>query len=227
MKGLYLYIDLLTLAGPLFLSFDKRVRFYQYWKALITGILVMMLVFIPWDIAFTNEGIWGFNERYLTGVSLFNLPLEEWLFFIVVPYACVFIYACVLSYFPKVSGTSNLFFGGARLFALTLIAIGAMNYGRLYTSITFLMAGFYLLYHVYRQSHYLRAFIMAYLISLIPFLIVNGVLTGTGIDSEIVWYNNHHNMGLRLITIPIEDTIYSLLMLLITTHVFETLKKPN
>lgn len=68
---------------------------------------------------------------------------------------------------------------------------------------------------------------MAYVISLIPFLIVNGVLTGTGIDGEIVWYNKLHNMGLRLVTIPIEDTIYSLLMLLITTHVFEALKKSN
>lgn len=225
MNGLYLYIDLLTLAGPLLLSFDRRVHFYKHWKALAAGILIMMLIFIPWDIAFTNEGIWGFNERYLTGISLFNLPLEEWLFFLVVPYACVFIYACVLSYFPKVSGTSKLFFGAARLFALSLIALGAMNYGRLYTSITFLMAGFYILYHTYKRSHYLRAFIVAYLISLIPFLIVNGILTGSGIDGEIVWYNNNHNLGIRLVTIPIEDTVYSLLMLLITTHVFEVLKK--
>ncbi|MFT7666352.1 MAG: lycopene cyclase domain-containing protein [Patiriisocius sp.] len=49
---------------------------------------------------------------------------------------------------------------------------------------------------------------------LIPFLIVNGVLTGSFIENEVVWYNNAENLNFRITTIPIEDTIYALGMLL-------------
>jgi lycopene cyclase domain-containing protein len=92
MQYLYLWLDLFTLLGPLALSFDKKVAFYKNWKALFIGTIAMMLVFIPWDIIFTIEEIWAFNDAYLCGIRIFHLPLEEWLFFIVVPYACIFIY---------------------------------------------------------------------------------------------------------------------------------------
>ncbi len=54
-----------------------------------------------------------------------------------------------------------------------------------------------------------------------PFLAVNGVLTGSWIKDEIVWYNNAENLGIRIGTIPVEDTVYMMLMLLITTVVYE------
>jgi hypothetical protein len=47
-----------------------------------------------------------------------------------------------------------------------------------------------------------------------PFFIVNGILTGCGFEAPIVWYNNAENMQFRIATIPIEDTIYALGMLL-------------
>ena len=44
---------------------------------------------------------------------------------------------------------------------------------------------------------------------MIPFLIVNGLLTGSFIEGEVVWYNNAENLGIRLGTIPIEDIVYA------------------
>ncbi|MDB5261388.1 MAG: rane protein, partial [Adhaeribacter sp.] len=51
--------------------------------------------------------------------------------------------------------------------------------------------------------------------------LVNGVLTAI----PIVWYNNDYNLGVRLTTIPIEDTMYSMLMLLLTITAYEFLKR--
>ena len=66
----------------------------------------------------------------------------------------------------------------------------------------------------------LGRFYAAYLVHLIPFLLVNGVLTAL----PIVWYNNDQNLSLRIGTIPIEDTMYSMLLLLLNITIYEWLK---
>jgi lycopene cyclase domain-containing protein len=67
-------------------------------------------------------------------------------------------------------------------------------------------------------------FSLTFLISLIPFIIVNGVLTGAVTQKPIVWYNQAHILGLRIITIPIEDIYYNLSMLLPIVWLYEKLK---
>ena len=78
---LYLVVDLAVIAVPLAFSFDRKVRFVRFWPALFPAIAVMMALFIPWDIAFTERGIWGFNPDYLSGFWIAGIPVEEWLFF--------------------------------------------------------------------------------------------------------------------------------------------------
>ena len=82
MSQLYLWLNLGSLAVPFLFSFHPKIQFYKHWSTVFPGILVMMLIFIPWDIYFTQHGFWGFNPDYLTGISLWGLPLEEWLFFV-------------------------------------------------------------------------------------------------------------------------------------------------
>ena len=62
---------------------------------------------------------------------------------------------------------------------------------------------------------------MAYLIVQIPFGLVNGVLTSL----PVVWYNDLENLGFRLVSIPVEDTMYNMLMLMMTVSYFEWLLK--
>ena len=68
-----------------------------------------------------------------------------------------------------------------------------------------------------------RFFIM-YFVTLIPFFIVNGLLTGSFISEEVVFYDNAQNLGIRLGTIPVEDMVYGMLMLLMNVTWFEWLK---
>lgn len=217
---LYLYLNIFTILFPLLLSFDKKVAFFKNWPALFPAILVNAVVFMVWDSWFTSIGVWGFNEEYLTGVYLFNLPLEEVLFFITVPYACVFIYDVLNAYIAK-----DLLRPYAKGIALALLLVlpvlAVFNIERLYTSITFFaLALLHLLHLRFFGTRFLGRFYLMYVVHLVPFLLVNGVLTYL----PIVWYNNSYNLGLRLVSIPVEDTMYSMLMLLLTISVYEGLR---
>jgi lycopene cyclase domain-containing protein len=96
--SLYAWLMIGSLAGPLLLSFDKKVGFYKWWPALFAGILVNGFFFILWDSWFTSEGIWSFNPSYVAPQRWLLLPIEEWSFFVVIPYCSVFIYACCKAY---------------------------------------------------------------------------------------------------------------------------------
>jgi len=224
MNNLYLYIDLLTISAPFLLSFDKRVAFYKQWKYLFPAILLMAVVFIAKDVIFAASEIWGFNDTYLVGIRILGLPIEEWMFFFVVPYAIVFIYACLVVYVKKdiLKTAHRPFF---IFLSAVLIVVGVIYYDRLYTSVIFILTALLLLYNVYKKQPWLSYFLLAYLVSLIPFIIVNGALTGYFTPEPIVWYDDSQNLGIRLLTIPIEDTIYSLMMMLMTVQLMEWFKK--
>lgn len=218
---LYLGLNLLTISYPLAQSFEKRLQFFKGWKGLFAGIACVGSVFIAWDVWFTSMGIWGFNPTYLTGVSIGNLPLEEWLFFLTVPYACVFIYE-VMNHFVKRDLLGRYSSRMAVVLALLLLVVAAMPGYLWYTDLTFTLAAALLLLHgLWWKPPWLGRFFLAYGVVLVPFVLVNGVLTGTGIDAPVVWYNDAENLGIRLATIPIEDCVYNLLLLLGVVTIYE------
>lgn len=223
--SLYLIINILTIAAPLILSFDKKVHFHTYFKGVFLGIILMMLLFIPWDVYFTHLGIWGFNPEHLSGIHLFNLPIEEWLFFITVPFACVFIHEVLKAWFPQLNIFKNVY---KRLFiSLIIIQIAVClifteNY---YTISAFGINALFLFFLLVNKVNWLPRFLLTYTVVIIPFLIVNGILTGGFTEEPVVWYNNDHNIGLRVFTIPIEDFMYNMLMLGIVIGVHEEFKK--
>lgn len=223
-KYLYLIIDLAAISLPLAFSFYPKANFSKKWKYLFPAIVIPAIIFLVWDEWFTRMGVWGFNPDYLTGIYLFNLPLEEVLFFICIPYACVFTYEAVgyfskRDYFKHVVNKINIFL----IVVLTVIAL--LNYYRWYTFITFVSLSLFLLYlHVRLKPEFLGKFYLSYLFILIPFFLTNGILTGTGIESEVVWYNDAENLGIRMGTIPVEDTFYGMLLILMNVSIFEWLQ---
>ncbi|HBR54671.1 MAG TPA: lycopene cyclase domain-containing protein [Flavobacteriaceae bacterium] len=214
MEYLYLWLNLGSFIIPFLFSFHPRLQFYKRWKGFFIGILVMMAIFIPWDVLFTNNGFWGFNDDYITGYKLLNLPIEEWLFFFCIPYACIFTHYALLELNPKFQFSKKVVNIVYIVLVSVLIITLWYNYNKWYPLINFLyvLIPLGLAYNYFRPL--LQSFFATYLIILIPFFIVNGILTGTGIEEPVVWYNNTENLGIRLLTIPIEDTIYNLGMLL-------------
>jgi len=220
MKFAYLLINLLTILFPVILSFDKRVQFYKSWKYIFPGLFISGLVFLVWDHLFTVLDVWSFNPEYILGIYILQLPIEEILFFITVPFACIFIYECLNYYIQK-----DLLHRVSRAISMMLIVISAicllMFYDRVYTLISFSLLSVVLIYAEFKQKTNLGRFYLAYLVSLIPFYIVNGILTSV----PIVLYNDAENMSLRVGTIPFEDHFYSMSMLLMNILLFEYFKK--
>lgn len=220
MISTYAWLMIGSLVAPLLLSFDKKVAFYKQWPALFTGIILNGLLFITWDGWFVREGIWSFNPDHVWSLRINDLPIEEWSFFVVVPYASVFIYACVKAWIKPV--ISNR--GSVRItlfFALLSLGLSLFFSDRTYTLVNAGICSL-VLFATLLSGYAARmgAFWLAYLIHLIPFGIVNGVLTAL----PVVLYNDAENMGIRVGSIPAEDFLYALTCLLIPVLVMEKLQ---
>lgn len=218
----YLLIMAASLFFPLILSFDKKVNFAQYFAPLFKSTSIVAVLFILGDILYTKWGVWGFNETYHLPFKLVGLPIEEISFFFVVPYACVFIFQVLLDYFtlkqPKYLAKLLLIFG----VVFTIFAI--LFYSKLYTAATFGFTALLLFYLSWKQPKYLHYLLLAYIISIIPFFIINGFLTGMFTPEPIVWYNDLENLGVRLVSIPIEDLSYSFNLITMNIIGFEYFK---
>ncbi len=221
MEFSYLLINFLTIFFPIVLSFDKRVAFFKSWAYVFPGLLITGLLFLFWDYLFTIYGVWSFNPEYIIGFHILDLPIEEILFFITVPFACIFVYEC-LNYYVKpdllkrFSSPISYF-----LIAFSILML-VLFYDRVYPLITFgLLAVVLIITEFVVKSTIMSRFYLAYLVSLIPFYLVNGLLTSI----PIVMYNNAEIISFRVGTIPFEDHFYSLSMLLINILLFEYFRK--
>lgn len=219
--SLYAWLMLTSFAFPFLLSFDKKVAFYKLWGGLFAGITLNAILFILWDGWFVRTGVWGFNPNYVWDIRVNDLPLEEWSFFVVVPYASVFIYACLKAYLPR-EPFKNTKHHITLFFVMLSFVIAMYGNQRTYTFYNALIAAVLLLIHyLFLKRDWMGYFWLAYFVHLIPFLIVNGVLTGATTPEPVVWYNNEEILGPRIITIPVEDTLYALTCLLLPITVME------
>ena len=229
MKSLYLLIDFFSVIIPLLFSFHPKIQFHREWKYFLQSMLLTAIFFLVWDVVFTQLGVWGFNQNYVSGIFFFNLPIEEVLFFFCIPYSCVFSYFCLGKIFPQLlAARLNSFF--IQAIAIVLLIISIFNFGKLYTALAFSLDGIFLLIAARMIPQKMFLFFISYLLMLIPFLIVNGILTGTGIENEVVWYSNNENLGIRLLTIPVEDFFYGMFLIGMNIILYELLnfsKKKN
>ena len=223
MNWLYLIINVATIFFPIVLSFDKKVYFKRQWGATILAGAIVSIPFLIWDYFFTKNGFWGFTGDYLMGWKLGGLPIEEIFFFITIPFACIFIYECVRAYFPKKEFMNLNFLVYAGLFALLTYIIWG-NKGGWY-SISVAIATLITLGYVGRNRKKYPHLPLAFLISLIPFLVVNGVLTGAVTEAPVVWYNENEFSSVRLFTIPLEDILYSWNLIALNCLLFDRFRE--
>lgn len=222
-KYTYLLIDVLSLLVPLLFSFHPRIRLYRHWNALWPAILVVGAGYALWDSLFVHLGIWGFNPRYITGLYIGNLPIEELLFFICIPYACVFTFECLSGLFGPAFSRININ-NISYVFSALMISIAILFHSREYTASALMLIALLIIVCTFIKTPWLPKFYVVYGILLIPFLMVNGLLTGTGLAEPVVWYKGSGIIGLRIMTIPLEDVFYGMGLILLNVWLYTAIK---
>jgi lycopene beta-cyclase len=90
--GQYLLLLGLCVAVTLPLEVIGGARVYRRPRALLSALVPVVVVFGGWDLVAVHRGDWWFSTRYILGPRVAGLPVEEWLFFLVVPVCALLIY---------------------------------------------------------------------------------------------------------------------------------------
>jgi lycopene cyclase domain-containing protein len=88
----YSYVAILAfvLAGSAWLEVALRTRVFRRWLRLTLSILPAVVAFFVWDVYAIAEGHWYFDAERILGVMLpGDVPLDEVLFFVVIPIASI------------------------------------------------------------------------------------------------------------------------------------------
>lgn len=223
MMPIYFYILLGSIIIPLLFSFFF-IDFIKKWKSFALSTTIIAFILLVWDIYFTKFEIWGFNDNYCLGIYFLQIPLEEWLFFYIIPFCSLFTHFAFFYAFPNLRLTKKTTIYTSILGVVLCITLVITNLSKTYTVVNYTFLILILVLGCIYNLKLLQQFYLSFLIILIPFFIVNGILTGAIIENPIVWYNDLENLGIRLYTIPIEDIGYAFSMLFGNLLIFEKLK---
>lgn len=88
----YLLVLASCAAVTLPLEFAGGARVYRRPKALLATLVPVLVIFAGWDSIAVHHAEWWFSARYTVGLRIAGLPVEEWLFFLVVPVCALLTY---------------------------------------------------------------------------------------------------------------------------------------
>lgn len=223
MKAAYLLIDAASLAFPLAFSRSVRFGFGRAWPWAWAAVAIAAVPFGLWDVAFARAGVWNFNPLYVLGPAAAGLPLEEWLFFMAIPFACLFIYRQFAGA-PGAAGSVRarpglLFSAFFACVAAGGAAFALLHSARLYTASVGWAAALTAAALAWGRPRYARPFLWALGVQYLPFLLVNGLLTAL----PVVRYRADAILGPRIGSIPVEDAAYAFVMFVLPVAIYETL----
>lgn len=231
----YTILLLIAIILTLPLEFIGRMGIYRRYKHVAKALSLPLIIFVAWDIVFSQTDLWNFSKDHTYSFRLFGLPLEEIFFFVFIPLAALLTYHAV-SHMNKHPGFASIW--NWLFFVLPYFVLGfAFHRFRLerielelparthayYFVITLIVAlSFYLWVQAdearvtFMKSKNFFYSIVICLMFMIPF---NGYLTR--LTDPTVTYRA--NLGPRIFfDMPFEDVIYGFVLLswvLIRYHV--------
>lgn len=211
----YGLVLLFSAIGPVVFSFHKKISFYKQWVKVIFSSLLVSIPFIIWDAIATARGDWGFNKKYVGTLKIAGLPIEEIMFFIIIPYCCLFIWHLLKKQQREIVGCCSLKILMSLVFFMGAVALK----DKFYTSTILAWAVLTIIVVQLLDRGLFRkiAYWQWLAITFIPFFLVNGILTYL----PIVWYSNQAILGIRVVSIPVEDFLYSWSLLTLNLVIYK------
>lgn len=220
MNYTYLLINVVLLLIPLILLYILKLQQSRTLKFMFLAVFINVFVFSVPTEYLTQMKVIVFNPPYLTGFILWQLPIEELLFSLAMPFTGLAVYIYLNTRFPDLKfekyslALSNILMG-------ICIAILYFGYHNLYTLFTFLILLVFMLYVEYvNKIRFMYRFYRAWLVSLIPFYLVAGMVNAL----PVIQYNEKETLIFTILQVPFESPFYYMGMLLLTVYLFELFK---
>lgn len=205
-----LFIFIFSWIGAL--SYPKKIL--PRVRPMIVDTAIVALFFIVWDQVVTGWW-WRFNPVYTLGILIGNLPIEEVLFFLIIPSSCLLIWVNlrVHTYDQWQWPVEQLV--GVGLVVLTFISLAQ---GWWYT-MTVCGLGVGICVWSAWTLKFLRKRAVSMWIGLVVVLtlIFNGYLTWR----PVVLYEQSVKSGVMIGTIPVEDMLYGLILVVAVGMIYE------
>jgi lycopene cyclase domain-containing protein len=189
---------------------------------MMIAIVIPAIPFLLWDALVTGAH-WHFNPLYVSGIKIINLPIEEILFFITVPFACLFTWEMIIRRVKEKQTDLQ----GLRLLLYLALPVGIyfFSIGKQYTGLTLTFLFIANLVDQFLKTNLLfdKRFYFYLLLIVIFTLIFNGYLTWR----PVVTYGVEYQLDFRIITIPVEDFFYGISLLWMNTSLYTFLLRKN
>lgn len=182
--------------------------FWRQWRSAVRALLLVSIPFIVWDMLAAHAGHWFFNPTYTLAGRLYGLPIEEVLFFVTVPLACMVVWVLLARMAQPNAAVAPRYVVKAVLYgvAAALVLLAAISEGRTYTRLALLAAAGTCLVLLWRvQLAVTKRFVLFQACSFGLFMLCNTLLTAL----PIITYGAAAVTGWRVGTIPVEDFLYN------------------
>lgn len=217
MKYEYLIFNFFILAGPLFVFFlNKKWIIRPDFKPLIISILVTSVIFITLDQLAVNY-FWFFNAKYITGLFLLYLPIEEIMFFVTVPFACLMLWVNYKDLFieRKIINLRRYL-----VVFLSILILLLFSYNKLYSSsVVFSFLVVLVLDFLLQTNLFVKKSFVLFIFLITNFLtfIFNLYLTAR----PVVLYNAIFKTNINIASIPIEDFVFGMSLISLVIILYE------
>lgn len=219
-KYLYLSSQLILFVVFLVFSFSKKLRFWRDFKYMAPALVLSGALYFLFERRLTESALWTYNIRFLSNRFFVSLPLERWIFFIVLPLTGFLLYR-IASKIRWLKGNPN-YFVILSLALMAFFAVVTFSYRQvIYTFVIFMFLTVYLGYVIFRgrfKPHY-SAFYTSFLLLLIPFFSIQSIACAL----PVINHNEKLILGIYLFRIPVEDIAAFFLLFLMNVSIYEYL----
>jgi len=209
----YLIINIIIVFFPLIISLTSKARRLK-WKALLASIVLVGGFFVLWDLWAISLGDWYFNSKFINGARLAGLPYEELLFFVTVPFSCLYLYEGMRKYLLN---RKWLFFSKYSPFlTIVFLVLSLAAHSHSYSLKLFLLCALLFFLSASLRVFTSSLFWMWIAVCTLLFMLFNYFLTSL----PVVIYNPNAILNFRVLTIPIEDFFYNFALLTLFLKVY-------